>query len=95
MATNIQNRVPTYPGRVTLTPVTGQPNTYDLVRADSPTQVGTPVNKALLDEIGVHTLTHAKTGTVHALTGLNGAAGILSCQFKATAAFAAGRDRNM
>lgn len=90
MATNIQNRVPTYPGRVTLTPVTGQPNTYDLVRADSPTQAGTPINKALLDEIGVHTLTHAKTGTVHALTGLNGAAGILSCQFKATAAFAAG-----
>lgn len=38
----------------------------------------------------VHTLTHAKTGTVHALTGLNGAAGLLSCQFKATAAFAAG-----
>lgn len=92
MATNIQNRVPTYPGRVTLTPVTGQPNTYDLVRADSPTQVGTPVNKALLDEIGVHTLTHAKTGTVHALTGLNGAAGLLSCQFKATAGYNAALD---
>ena len=58
--------------------------------ADQPTEPGTPVNKALLDEIGVHTLTHAKTGTVHALTGLNGAAGLLSCQFKATAAFAAG-----
>ena len=40
--------------------------------------------------IHVTALTHSKTGTVHALTGLNGATGILSCQFKATAAFAAG-----
>ena len=40
--------------------------------------------------VHITTLTHAKTGTVHALTGLNGAAGLLSCQFKATAAFAAG-----
>jgi hypothetical protein len=40
----------------------------------------------------VHTLTHAKTGTVHALTGLNGAAGILSCQFKATAGYNAALD---
>lgn len=40
--------------------------------------------------VHITTLTHAKTGTVHALTGLNGATGILSCQFKATAAFAAG-----
>ena len=40
--------------------------------------------------VHITTLTHSKTGTVHALTGLNGAAGILSCQFKATAAFAAG-----
>ena len=40
----------------------------------------------------VHTLTHSRSapGRFHALTGLNGAAGVLSCQFKATAAFAAG-----
>lgn len=44
----MQDRVPTYPGRVTLTPVPGQANTYDLVRADDPTQEGTPLNKATL-----------------------------------------------
>lgn len=44
----MQDRVPLYPGRVTLTPVSGQANTYDMVRADSPTQEGTPLNKASL-----------------------------------------------
>ena len=40
----------------------------------------------------VTTLTHSRSapGRFHALTGLNGASGVLSCQFKATAAFAAG-----
>ena len=40
----------------------------------------------------VHTLTHSRSapGRFHALTGLNGATGVLSCQFKATAAFNAG-----
>lgn len=44
----MQDRVPLYPGRVTLTPVSGQANTFDLVRADQPTQEGTPLNKATL-----------------------------------------------
>lgn len=44
----MQDRVPLYPGRVTLTPVSGQANTFDLVRADQPTQEGTPINKASL-----------------------------------------------
>lgn len=44
----MQDRVPLYPGRVTLTPVSGQANTFDLVRADQPTQDGTPLNKASL-----------------------------------------------
>lgn len=44
----MQDRVPTYPGRVTLTPVEGQPNTYDMARADQPTQEGTPLNTATL-----------------------------------------------
>jgi len=35
-----------YPGRVKLTPVSGQANTYDMELADSPRQVGTPLNKA-------------------------------------------------
>ena len=42
----MQDRVPLYPGRVTMTPVAGQANTFDMVRADDPTQEGTPMNKA-------------------------------------------------
>ena len=41
----MQDRVPLYPGRVKLTPVAGQENVYDMVRADQPTQEGTPLNK--------------------------------------------------
>ena len=44
----MQDRVPLYPGRVKLTPVSGQENTYDMVRADEPTQEGTPLNKSTL-----------------------------------------------
>lgn len=40
----MKDRIPTYPGRVRLTP-TGQPNLYDMVRADEPIQEGTPINK--------------------------------------------------
>jgi hypothetical protein len=45
---NMQDRVSLYPGRVKLEPVAGQANTYDLTRADQPTQEGTPLNKASL-----------------------------------------------
>lgn len=41
----MQDRVSLHPGRVKLVPVAGQENTYDMVRADSPTQEGTPLNK--------------------------------------------------
>ena len=44
----MKDRIPLYPGRVKLNPVTGQENTYDMVRADDPTQEGTPLNKASL-----------------------------------------------
>lgn len=44
----MQDRIPLYPGRVTMTPVAGQANTFDMVRADDPTQEGTPLNKATL-----------------------------------------------
>ena len=44
----MQDREPTYPGRVTLTPVFGLANTYDMERADRPLQQGTPLNKASL-----------------------------------------------
>lgn len=44
----MQDRIPLYPGRVKMTPVAGQTNTFDMVRADDPTQEGTPLNKATL-----------------------------------------------
>lgn len=44
----MKDRVSTYPGRVQLTPVSGQANVYNLVRADQPTEPGTPLNKASL-----------------------------------------------
>lgn len=44
----MQDREPTYPGRVTLTPVYGLANTYDMERADRPLQEGTPLSKASL-----------------------------------------------
>lgn len=40
----MQDRVSLHPGRVKLVPVAGQENTYDMVRADEPTQEGTPLN---------------------------------------------------
>ena len=45
------DRIPTYPGRVKLTPVAGQENIFDMVRADAPVEAGTPINKALFDSI--------------------------------------------
>lgn len=42
------DRIPTYPGRVTLTPVSGQANAFDMVMADVPTTAGTPPTKANL-----------------------------------------------
>ena len=50
LKTPVVDRIPTYPGRVKLTPVSGQTNTYDLVRADQPIEEGTPINKALFDQ---------------------------------------------
>ena len=44
----MQDRIPKYPGRVVMTPVSGKVNTYDMKRADEPTQVGDPLNKATL-----------------------------------------------
>lgn len=51
----MKDRIPTYPGRVKLTPVTGSPDLFDMEMADEPTQVGTPLNKAtfLTDETEV------------------------------------------
>lgn len=62
----MKDRVPTYAGRVTLTPVSGQTNTYTLAMADSPTEVGTPLNKATFDYVMAAIGTTA--GTANALT---------------------------
>lgn len=45
------DRVPLNPGRITLEPVDGMENTFDMKRADNPSVVGTPINKATLDSI--------------------------------------------
>lgn len=57
----MQDRVPLYPGRVKLTPVSGQTDLYDMERADQPTVEGTPLNKATF-----------LTDAVAALYGLSG-----------------------
>lgn len=44
----MRDRLPLYPGRVKLVPVSGQENVYDMTRADQPTQEGDPLNKATL-----------------------------------------------
>lgn len=50
-----KDRVPTNPGRVILTPVIGRANTYDMVRADSPTEEGTP-----LDRVAFNSIVHSR-----------------------------------
>lgn len=45
------DRVPANPGRVVLTPVPGQANTFDMVRADNPTVEGTPLDKATFESV--------------------------------------------
>lgn len=53
----MQDRVPLYPGRVKLTPVSGQTDVYDMVRADEPQQEGTALNKnTLLSDAAVAAL---------------------------------------
>jgi len=56
----MEDRVSRYPGRIKLIPVPGQPDTYDVLRADEPVVEGTPINKATL-----------LTDSTAALLGLN------------------------
>lgn len=60
----MQDRIPLYPGRVKMTPVAGQANTFDMVRADDPTQAGTPLNKATLLKDATSALFGLGTGAV-------------------------------
>ena len=64
----VLDRIPTYPGRVKLVPVSGQANTFDMVRADAPVEVGTPIDKALFDN-KAYTLTESVTVYVNGSTG--------------------------
>lgn len=59
----MKDRIPTYAGRVTLIPVTGQTNTYTLAMADSPTEAGTPLNKATLLSDATAAAVNSATGT--------------------------------
>lgn len=52
MANYFKDRVVQFPGRVTLTPVSGQPNTYDMARAEGTvTEEGTPFNADTFNDI--------------------------------------------
>lgn len=48
---NFLDRVSSYPGRVIMTPVPGQANTYDMIRADDPVIPGTPLDKATFNSM--------------------------------------------
>ena len=48
---NIVDRVPTYAGRIKLTPVNGQFDLFTMERADEPVEEGTPIDKSTLDSI--------------------------------------------
>ena len=57
MEVDFKDRVPLHPGRIQLIPVEGRENVFDVVRADEPTEEGTPINKATLDSITKSRLT--------------------------------------
>lgn len=48
---NFKDRVPKHPGRIKLTPVPGQENTFDMARADEPVETGTPLDKATFESV--------------------------------------------
>lgn len=61
----MQDRISNHPNRWILTPVTGETDTYDFTRADDPTQVGTPLNKATF-------LSDAVASAIETATGVSG-----------------------
>ena len=74
--------------------MTDNPNgTVSLTDVTEYTQEGDKFSAGILNELSQNAnwpLTHSKSGTTHALTGLSGVSGTVSCVFKATAAYAAG-----
>ena len=67
----MQDRISKYPGRIKLIPVDAANGIYDVVRADEPTQEGTPLNTANLfssttsQEIFERTLDFRKSGVAN------------------------------
>lgn len=67
----MKDRVSRYPGRIKLIPVDANNGIYDVVRADEPTQEGTPLNTANLfsstasKEILTYTLDYQKSGVAN------------------------------
>lgn len=85
----MQDRVPTYPGRIKLTPVSGQTNVYDVEMFDEPTVDGTPLNKATFLPDSVVTAIQNTTGVsgitlpADALNALNTALSNLGLTYNA------------
>lgn len=72
------DRVPTYPGRVTMTPVPGKANTYDMARADEPLVEGTPVNRALFESFAqnINALNHNVANLINSHASMNAVGGL-------------------
>lgn len=68
----MKDRIPLNPGRVRLTPVTGETNLFDMEMADNPTELGTALNKALFDHAFAAIGTTAGTATALTLAGDGG-----------------------
>ena len=71
---NVVDRVPTYPNRIKVTKSDGTSEYVTWERADEPTVVGTPINKALFDSI-VEDIGLNKTTTVYVSTAGSDALG--------------------
>lgn len=85
---NIVDRVPTHAGRIKLTPVAGQTDVFDMVRADEPTVEGTPLDKATLDGISKNRLTgryYDLTATKYTISSAGGAFNPLPISWNTTA----------
>ncbi len=48
---DFKDRIPKHPGRIRLVPVEGQQNTFDLTKADEPTEEGTALNREAFNSI--------------------------------------------
>lgn len=85
---NIVDRVPTKPGQIKLTPVSGAPDLFIMERADEPTVEGTPLDKTTLEGISKNRLTgryYDLTATKVTLSSAGGAYNPLPISWTTTA----------